>query len=149
QVQRDLRAAGEPGTQVVVAQPGQPRVGEPGGGRGARTGVEKGELAEHLAGPEHAEEVLSAIGRGTGQLDLALEHDVEPVAGLSLAEEGLSLRDLYLGDARAQGRGSLSIERGEQGCLAQHVVGVHFASMTKVAPLGRGGPGARIHTQTL
>src|SRR5690606_2125503 len=98
----------------------------------ARPGVEQRQLAEHLARAEHAQHVLPAVLGGAGELDLAFEHDVEPVAGLVLVEDRLAFGKLDLGDARPKRRGALPVERGEQGGLAQHVFGVHTASSAAI-----------------
>ena len=65
--------------------------GHGGRGGGAGAGVEQGQLAEHLAGAEDGQQVLPAGRTAAAQLDLAADHDVEPVLGVALAEQHLAL----------------------------------------------------------
>jgi hypothetical protein len=129
QVHGDLGMAGQPGPQVVVAQPGQPAFGHRDGAGRTRPRIEQRQLAEHLAGAEHAEQVLAAVRGRTGQLDLAVQHDVQPVTRLTLAEQGLPAGQAYLGDVGPQCLGPLVIEGLEERGLAQNVhVAVGHAS---------------------
>ena len=75
-------------------------VGHGGHGRRPRAGVEERQLAEHLAGAEDGEQVLPAVRRGAAQLDLAVEDDVQLVAGVTLVEEHLAAAQLGLGHGR-------------------------------------------------
>jgi hypothetical protein len=104
-----------------------------------RTRVEEGELAEHLPGAHDRQQVLAAVRRGASQLDLAVEHDVEPVAGVALVEQDIAAAQLDLGQRVAQGGGCFVVEAAEQRGLTQHV-DVHGGSLRVLAPrAGRAG----------
>ena len=76
--------------ELLVAHRHHLRLGDGGGGRGARARVEERELAEHLAGAEDGEEVLAAVAARAAELDLALADDVEPVALVALVEQDVA-----------------------------------------------------------
>ena len=113
--------------QVLVGERGERRVGDGGDGGRARAGVEQRELAEHLAGAEDGQQVLAAVAGGAAELHLAVEHDVEPVAGVALVEQHLAPTQLGLGHGAAQSVGRLVVERAEERGLTHHVV-VHESS---------------------
>ena len=125
-----------------MGQRGERRVGHRGDGRRARAGVEQGQLAEHLAGAEDREEVLAAVAGGAAELHLAVDDDVEPVAGVALVEEHVAAAQLRLAHRATQGGGGLVVERAEERRLTQYVV-VHDvlhprpARRTSVAAAGR------------
>jgi hypothetical protein len=122
QVQGHLRPAGHPVAQGLMIQGGQPGVGQGRRGLGARARIEERQLAEHLAGPDHAQQVLPAIRRRPGELDLAFQHHIELVADIPLAEQPLAAADIdpvHLGPERAR---TFRIERLEQRRPAEHVV---------------------------
>ena len=85
-----VRAFEQPGAQRVVGERRERRVGDGAGRRGPRPRVEQRQLAEHLARPDHAEQVLPAVGCRPGELELAVQHHVQAVAVLSLQEEMLA-----------------------------------------------------------
>jgi len=121
-VQSHIGAAGEPTAQCPVVESGEPGVGQRGRGLGARAGIEQRQLAEHLGGPDHAQQVLPAIGRRPGELDLAFQHDIQLVASITLAEQSLAAGDIdavHLGPERAR---TILIERLEQRRPAEHVI---------------------------
>ena len=91
---RDLGAAVEPAAELVVAQALHRAVGDGGDRRGARAGVEQGQLAEHLTRAEDRQQVLAAVGRRAPELDLAVGDDVEPVALVALVEQHVAAADL-------------------------------------------------------
>src|SRR5690606_27810519 len=70
-------------------------LGHRGGGRGTRTGVEDGQLAEHVRGPEDAEQVLPAVGGLAADLHLPGQDDVQLVTGLTLLEDDVAARELH------------------------------------------------------
>ena len=80
----------QPGAQRLVGQGRYRRVGDRAGRRGPRPRVEQGQLAEHLARSQHADQVLPAVGGRAGELELAVQHHVQPVAVLPLQEEVLA-----------------------------------------------------------
>ncbi len=95
-VHGDFGAVHQPRAQGVVGE-----CGEGGFGDGARAGrarprIEQGQFAEHLARPEHAQQVFPAVGGGPGELDLAVEHDVQAIAVLPLKKEVLAPRQMDL-----------------------------------------------------
>jgi hypothetical protein len=129
-VQRDLRPIPEPRHQGLVLERGQHRVGH--GARRRRPGprVEQGQLTEHLAGPDNAEQVLPAVRRGARQLHLPFEHHVEGVTVLALAEQVLATRQLDLRHLTPESAGAFVIKSIEQGRLLQHSFGViHRSSL--------------------
>jgi hypothetical protein len=126
-VPRHLRAAAQPGVEVVAAHADEHGVGDRRPRGVARPGVEERQLAEHLARPQDGEQVLAAVSRRPAELDLALDDDVEPVAGVALVEHGLTARNLDPGHHRLQGLRGLVVESGEQRCLAHDLV-VHRSS---------------------
>ena len=93
-VHGDFRALEQPRAQRVVGERRDRRVGDGARRRGPRARVEQRQLAEHLAWSQHAEQVLPAVGRRPGELDLAVEHDVQPVAVLPFQEQVLAARQL-------------------------------------------------------
>ena len=95
------------------------------GGGGAHARVEEAELAEHLPGPEHAEQALAAVVRRLAELHLAVDDDVHRVARLALGEQHLALRDVGLGERGPQRRSALGVEGGEQRGLHEGVVHGH------------------------
>src|SRR5690606_40768725 len=62
---------------------------------GTRTGVEDGQLAEHVRGPEDAEQVLPAVGGLAADLHLPGQDDVQLVTGLTLLEDDVAARELH------------------------------------------------------
>jgi hypothetical protein len=68
------------GHELVVVQRQELGGGHGGGGGGARARVEQGQLADDLAGAEHREQVLAAVGAGVAELHLPGEENVEAVA---------------------------------------------------------------------
>ena len=100
-------------------------VGDGGDGRGPRSGVEQRQLTEHLARPEDGDQVLPAVGGGAAQLDLALDHDEQPVTGIAFVEQHLAAAQPALGHRGCQGVGRLVVELTEQRCLSEHC-GIHF-----------------------
>ena len=123
-MQGHIGTAGEPAQQVGVGERGEPRVGDGDRARCARPGVEEGQLAEHLTRPEHAEQVLPAVRRGAGQLDLALEHHIQPVSGIAFVEEPVAPGKLDVGQHGPQRLRALFIKCLEQGRPAQRVLRV-------------------------
>ena len=130
----------EPAQEVLVGQRGEGAVGDGGDGGRARTRVEERELAEHLAGAEDRQQVLAAVAGGAAQLHLAVEDDVELVAGVALVEEHVAAAQAVLAHRGAQRRGGLVVEGAEERCLAEHVV-VHGGLL--VGRRGRGGSTAQ------
>ena len=90
---RSCRAtSGLPLSQVersVVAQSDQRGVRDGGGGRVPWTGVEQGQLAEHLTRAQDGEKVLAAVTGRAPQFHLAIDDHVQPVARVALVEEHL------------------------------------------------------------
>ena len=85
--QRATAAAGRPpdGRSARRSAPSLPRpisdgVGDRGRGGVARSRVEQGQLAEHLARPEDRQQVLPAVAGSPAELHLAVDDHVEPVA---------------------------------------------------------------------
>ena len=76
-----------------MAQAEQLDLGQRGGGGRTRARVEEGQLTDQLAGAEHGEHVLPAVGGGAVELHLALGHHIEPVARVALVEEGVAARE--------------------------------------------------------
>src|SRR4029077_12328061 len=91
-------------------------------GRRARAGVEQRQLSEHLTRTEDREEVLAAVGGGAAELHLAVDHDVQPVAGVALMEQHVTPPELGVAHRPAQGGGGLVVERAEQRRLTQYLV---------------------------
>ena len=112
----------EPVVQGVVTQPEQRAVGEGRRGGGASARVEQRQLAEHLAGRHDGQQVLATVDRGDAELDLAVEHDVEPVARLALGEDDVAFVVGALRHRRAQGGRGVVVESGEQRRAHEHVV---------------------------
>jgi hypothetical protein len=73
-----------------VAESDELCLGDGRGSRGARTGVEEAQLAEHLTRAQDRQEVLSAVDAGEPELDLALADHVEPIALVALAKENVA-----------------------------------------------------------
>jgi len=95
-VHGDFGAVHQPRAQGVVGERGEGGLGD-----GARAGrawprIEQGQLAEHLARTQHAQQVFPAVGGGPGELDLAIEHDVQAIAVLPLKKEVLAPRQMDL-----------------------------------------------------
>ena len=86
--------AGQPAHQLVVFEGTDLAGGNGGRGRRARPGIEQGQLAEHLAGTEHGEQVLPSGRTAAAELDLAADHDVQPILGVALMEQHLPLGQL-------------------------------------------------------
>jgi glyoxylase-like metal-dependent hydrolase (beta-lactamase superfamily II) len=93
-VHGDFRALEQPRAQRVVAERRDGRLGDGAGRGGPGARIEQRQLAEHLARPDHADQVLPAIDRRAGELHLAVEHDVQAVTVLPLQEEMLAARQL-------------------------------------------------------
>src|SRR5262249_37678874 len=83
----DLGPVGQPGAQGLLAQPGQPYVGDRGRGGRTRPGIEDGQLPDGVGGAHDRDQVLPAVGRAATELDLAGQHDVQAVAGLAFVED--------------------------------------------------------------
>src|SRR3546814_4054321 len=90
QAVRDRRTSLQPAQQVLVGERGERGVGDGGDGGGARARVEERELTEHGARTEDGQEVLATVRGGAAELHLALEDDVELVAGVTFVEEDLA-----------------------------------------------------------
>ena len=109
-----LRLVGGVKVGHLVAEPVQRDGGDCGGRGGARSRVEQRQLAEHLARPEHGEQVLTAVSGGAAELHLALAHDVEAVTGVPLGEERLPAADRDLVHPLPQRGLGLVVEGGEE-----------------------------------
>ena len=118
----DLRPARQPAAQGIVGEPGQLRVGDGRRARGARADIKQRELTEHLTRAVHAEQVLPAVVGGPGELDLALEDDVELVPGVALGEQPLAAVELHVDHVRPQRAGVILAQGLEQRRLAERVV---------------------------
>jgi hypothetical protein len=137
----------EPAEEVLVRERGERAVGDRGDRRGARAGVEQGELAEHLAGAQDRQQVLAAVGGGPTQLHLAVDDDVELVALVALTEQDLAAAQLGLGHRSAQGGRGLVVEGTEQRCLTQHVVIHELSSSSTPGDLPGGASGHSVTYQ--
>ncbi len=104
-----------------MAEPGEAGVGHGDGAGGAGPRVEQRQLAEHLPGAEHAEQVLSAVRGGPGQLDLAFEHHVEPVTLVAFVEQPVSPAQRDFVNSGPQRLRAILIERLEQRRPAEHI----------------------------
>jgi glyoxylase-like metal-dependent hydrolase (beta-lactamase superfamily II) len=93
-VHGNVRPVGQPRAQRVMRERGDGGVGDRAGGRRPRPRVEQRELPEHLAGSQHAPQVLPAVRRGAGELDLAIEHHVQAVSVVTFVEEVLAAGQL-------------------------------------------------------
>ena len=92
------------------------------GGRGCSwTGIEKGQLTEHLARALDTEEVFAAIAGRDTELDLAFEHDVETIATVAFGEDHATLRKGDFNHRCAQSSGSVIIEGDKQRSTHQDV----------------------------
>src|SRR5207248_6906361 len=60
---------------------------EGGGGRRAGFTVDGRELPEQLAGADHGDETLAAVGAEAGDLHTALDDQTDPVRGVALVEQ--------------------------------------------------------------
>src|SRR5690606_19101881 len=87
QVHCGLRALIEPGGEVVVLEAEQLRLGHSGDGGRTWARIEEAELTDDLAGADHGQQVLAAIGGLAADLELARGDDVELVTGIALMEE--------------------------------------------------------------
>jgi hypothetical protein len=122
QCRRHLGPDVQPGLEVAVAEAEELDLGEGGGGRGARPGVEEGQLTDQLAGAEDRQHVLAAVGGGAVQLDLAFGDHVEAVARFALVEERVAAGERRFTHRGAELRGLLVIERREERGAPQNVV---------------------------
>ena len=123
---------------VVVGERRERRVGDRAGRRGPRPRVEQRQLAEHLARADHAEQVLPAVGRRPGELDLAVQHHVQPVAVLSLQEEMLAPGQLDVWHLPPERPRALLVEPFEQRCPPEHNFGVlHRILLAGLSAAGR------------
>ena len=116
-----LGAAGQPAHQLVVLQRADLRGGHR--GRRARPGsrVEDRQLPEHLARTEHRQQVLPAGRPAATELDLAADHDVQPVLQVALAEQYVTLGEPDGAHSRGEGSSGLVLEAGEEGRLLQDI----------------------------
>jgi len=73
--------------------------------------------------------VLPPIGRGPGQLDLAVENHIQPVAVIALVEQTVAPGQRHVDHAGPQGTRSLVVERFKQWRPAEHIL-----SVSHVAP---------------
>ncbi len=64
-------------------------------GGGTRTRIEDGQLAEHVRRAHHSQEVLAAVRRVAGKLNLARSDDVETITWLALLKDGGSTRETH------------------------------------------------------
>jgi glyoxylase-like metal-dependent hydrolase (beta-lactamase superfamily II) len=86
----------QPGAQRVVGERRDRRVGDGAGRRGPRPRIEERELAEHLGRSQYAQQVLAAVGGRPGELELAVEHDVQAISVLPFKEKVLAAGQLDL-----------------------------------------------------
>src|SRR5262245_49767476 len=140
----DARLILEPAQQLVVAQAHQGAGRDRGGRRRSRTGIEQGQLAEHLSRSQDGQQVLAAVGGGPAELDLAVGDDVEAIPGVAFVEEHVAASDSGLRHRGSQRSGGIVIERREERCLTEHVV-VHGSSSWPAQPTRRiPGYGSRV-----
>ena len=139
-VQRDLRPLPQQGQQRIVRQHGQRRVGHRTGARRARYGIEQRKLAEHLTWPDHAEQILAPVTCGTGQLHLALEHDVQTVAAVTLVEQSFAAMQLDLAHSLPKFARAVFVERFEQRRSPEHLSGVLHRSLLAYLVPSKCGP---------
>jgi hypothetical protein len=118
-----------------VTQPDDDAVGERGRGGGAGAGVEERELAEHLTRALDAQQVLASVDRGDAELHLAVDDDVEAVAGLALDEDRGALVVGLLDHRGPQSDRGLVVECREQRSVPENVV--HSSSSCAVPRAGR------------
>ncbi len=91
-------------------------------GGGARPGIEQGQLAEHLPGPEHGDQGFTPVGGRVAELDLAGLDEEELVAGLALGEQDVALGQAHLNHRRPHRGGGIVVEGSEQWRGAQPVL---------------------------
>jgi hypothetical protein len=110
----DLWSSGQPVHQLVVFEGPDLTGGDRRrrGGPGAR--IEERELAEHLARPQDGEQVLPTGRSAPTELDLSADHDVEPVLGIALVEQDLTLVELDRPHGRRECGCSLVLEPSKQ-----------------------------------
>jgi hypothetical protein len=114
------------------------RIGDRASRRGPRPRVEQRQLAEHLARPDHAEQVLPAVGCRPGELELAVHHHVQAVAVLSLQEEMLASGQLDVEHLPPERPCALLVEPFEQRCPPEHNFGVlHRILLAGLSTAGR------------
>src|SRR5262249_31232497 len=116
----------------------------------ARPRIEQRQLAEHLARPEHTGQVLPAVRRGPGQLDLAVEHHVQPVPGVALLEQVFAPAELNLDHPGAQCLRRILVQRLEQRRPAEHVLSLFhgtssFASRRSLLSVAYALPDSDLH----
>jgi hypothetical protein len=107
-----------------VGQGGEADIGDGRRAHRARPRIEQRELAEHLARPDQADQVLPAVRRRPGQLDLAVEHHVQPVARVALVEQPLAPGQRDLGHPGPERLRPLIVKGLKQRRPPQHVLGV-------------------------
>jgi len=123
-VQRDLGPLAQPRHQCLVLEQREHRVGHRARRRGPRPRVKQGQLAEHLARADHAQQILAAIRGRAGELHLPVDDDVERVAVIALQEEVLAAGKLYLHHLAAERAGTFIVKSVEQWRPSQHCFGV-------------------------
>jgi hypothetical protein len=107
-----------------MAERDQLRLGDGSGGRGAGTGVEQAQLAEHLTWAQDGQEVLAAVDTGQPELDLALTDDVEPITAVALSKKDVSTFETRRRHRAHEGACGVVIQCGEEGALS-HDINVH------------------------
>ena len=90
----DLRVLADPVVQHGGVHRRRVQLRHADGGRGARTRVEDGQLAEHVGGAHDGQQVLAPIHRVAGELHLAADDDVQPVTRFALVEDGGATRQI-------------------------------------------------------
>ena len=98
------------------------RVGDRTHRRRTRSGVKERQLAEHLTGTEHRQEVLAPVRGRPRDLHLAVDHDKEPVAGVTFSEHDVAPVDGARRHRYRQRVRGLVIERSEQRQRAERAV---------------------------
>jgi glyoxylase-like metal-dependent hydrolase (beta-lactamase superfamily II) len=129
-VQRDLRPLAQPRHECLVLEQREHRVGHRARRRGPRSRVKQGQLAEHLARADHAQQVLAAVRGRAGELHLAVEDHVQRVAVIALQEQVLAAGKLDLSHLAAERAGTFIVKSVEQWRPSQHCLGVvHRSSL--------------------
>jgi hypothetical protein len=139
QMDRDARALQQHRTKIVMVERSESAVRDSGRCRRTRPGIEQRQLAEHLAGTEHRQQVLAPVRGGARDLHLAVEDDEQAVAGIAFAENDMAAVHVARRHDARQCGGRVLIEGGEQRNLGEDAL--HVTS-TSTRCLFEDGPGS-------
>lgn len=134
-----------------MAQAEELDLGQGAGGGRTGAGVEERQLTDQLAGAEHGQHVLPAVGGSAVELHLALGDHVQAVAGVAFVEQRVATGEGRLAHGGAELRGLLVVERREERRAPQNIVhefspmstcsgnrGPHFAGRVKQCDQSQG-----------